>query len=137
VHALRKVHAWMRTDGLLLDLHPEPEHFNVDVVLPRATLVHVGQLDTTALSANIRAARAALTALLAAGWFRPERSMLFDFVSRFSSVDQWLRHREEQRCTSVVAPEIVLRARDLLTAAGGELRVAERVLATRLTRGVP
>jgi hypothetical protein len=122
---------------LLLDLHPEPEHFNVDVVPTGGTTVHVGQQDTTSLSTNIRAARAALTSLVDAGWFRPERSMLFDFVSRFSSVDQWLRHREEQRSTSVLAPEMVLHARELLAPGVGELCVRERILATRLIRGAP
>src|SRR5262249_19287317 len=68
------------------------------------------------------------------GWFRSERSLLFDFSSCFSSVDQWLRHREDRRVTSVLAPDIVARARQFLAASGGEVCVTERIQATRLAR---
>ncbi len=132
MHVLKKVHRWLRSDGLLLDLHPEPEHFKIDVHLADTSVFPLGQLDMTELISNIHAARAVLASLIDAGWFRPERSLLFDFASCFSSVDQWLRHREERRSTSVLAPEMVARARELLSAGGGEVCVTERIQATRL-----
>jgi hypothetical protein len=33
VHVLKKVYRWLRRDGLLLDLHPESQHFKIDVHL--------------------------------------------------------------------------------------------------------
>jgi hypothetical protein len=134
VHVLRKVHEWLRPDGLLLDLHPEPEFLNVDVVRPRLGSVRIGQIDTTSLISNIHAARATLASLVEAGWFEPQRAVLFDFILVFRSVDQWLRHREERRASSFLDPRIVDHARELLSAADGEVRVTERVLATRLIR---
>ena len=134
MHVLKKLHQWLRPDGLLLDLHPEPEHFKVNVHLADSRVIQLGQLDITSLISNIRAARASLGSLVEAGWFRSDRSLLFDSVSFFSSVDQWLRHREDRRSTSVLAPDIVARARELLAAGGGEVRVTERIQATRLAR---
>jgi hypothetical protein len=88
----------------------------------------------TELISSIHAARRARASLIDAGWFRTEWSLLFDFASCFSSVDQWLRHREERRATSVLAPESVARARELLSASLGEVCVAERILAARFAR---
>ena len=134
MHVLTKVNQWLRPDGVLLDLHPEPEHPTIDFHLPDSNIVPLGQLDMTSLISNIRAARAALGSLVEAGWFRSERSLVFDFSSCFSSVDQWLRHREDRRATSVLAPDIVARARQFLAASGGEVCVTERIQATRLAR---
>ena len=47
-----------------------------------------------------RAARAAVASIVEAGWFRPQQSLVYDFVLHFVSVDQWLRHREERRATA-------------------------------------
>ncbi len=131
---LHRVHQWLRPDGLVLDLHPEPQFLDVHVIQTDGCTVFLGQIDTTPLGANIRAARAALKSMEQDGWYRRERSVHFDFVSHFASVDDWLRHRDEQRSTSALDPSIVARARDLLRGFGREVRVTERVLATRLGR---
>jgi len=97
---------------------------------------YLGRVDTTGLIANIHTARAALASAIQVGWLEPKRSVVYDFTSHFPSVDEWLRHREERRSTSVVDPVVIARARELLGLhAQSELRVSERVLATCLGLG--
>ena len=135
MYVLKRIHRWLRSDGLLLDLHPEPEQPTIDAVRDGMRLEYLGRIDTSGLITNIYAARAALASLIEAGWFVPERSLIYDFISHFSSVDEWLRHREERRSSSVVEPAVIARARALLAQDGrSELRVSERVLASRFRR---
>ena len=132
---LKRIHQWLRAGGLVLDLHPEPEAPTVEVVDAEAMRVLLGHIDNRALVGNIHRARAALTSLVEAGYFQRERSVVFDFVSHFRGVDEWLRHREQRRSTSVVDAGIIDHARQLLLPpTSSELQVSERVLATLLKR---
>lgn len=132
---LKRIHRWLRPDGLLLDVHPEPEQPRVEAVLVDRGSVHLGRIDTSALMGNIHAARAALALAVEQRWFERERSLVFDFVSHFQTVDEWLHHRQDRRATSIVDPAIIEQARELLSAhPRGELRVSEHVLATRFRR---
>lgn len=134
MHVLQHIHRWLRPDGVLLDLHPEPEQPVVEAIVG-TDHSYLGRIDTTSLVGNIHRARETLRSIVREGWFAVERSAVFDFVSHFPSVDDWLRHREERRSTSIVDPAIVARARELLSeSTSGELRVSERLLATRLRR---
>jgi len=126
----------MRSGASLLDVHPEPVQPTVEVMLGGEGAAYRGVIDTSGLIANIHAARAALASLVDGGWFEPQRSAVFDFISHFSSVDEWLRHREERRSTSVIDPSVIAHARELLPLQGdSELRVSERVLASSFRRG--
>ena len=134
MHVLKSTHRWLRPDGVLLDLHPEPEQPAVEVVIGhrRSSL---GRIDNTSLIANIHRARQTLSSMVREGWFVAERSSVFQFVSHFASVDDWLHHRQERRATSVVDQAIIDGARDLLVAGTqAELIVSEQVLAVRLVR---
>jgi hypothetical protein len=82
------VHQWLRPDGLVLDLHPQPELIDVEVVLTDGSAVGLGPIDTTSLIANMHTARAALASAEQAGWYQRERSVLFDFASHFATVDE-------------------------------------------------
>ncbi|HYW86235.1 MAG TPA: hypothetical protein VFB50_00585 [Chloroflexota bacterium] len=133
---LQRIHRWLRRGGLLLDLHPEPEQPPVEVTLDGIRNVYLGLIDTTALIGNIHGARAALRSVVEAGWFERERAVVFDFVSHFPGVDEWLQHREKRRSSSVVDRAIIVSARSALSAVtSGDLQVSERVLATRFKRG--
>jgi hypothetical protein len=135
VDVLKRIHRWLRRGGLLLDLHPEPEQPLVELTLDGIRNVYLGRIDTTALIGNIHGARAALRSVVEAGWFERERSVVFDFVSHFPGVDEWLQHREKHRSSSVVDQAIIVSARSVLSAVtSGELQVSERVLATRFKR---
>jgi hypothetical protein len=116
VDVLKGIHRWLRRDGLLLDVHPEPEPPLVAVTFSGPRDVDLGRIDTSGVIANIHRARAALKSLVEGGWFEEERSTTFDFVSHFASVDDWLRHRTERRSSSLVDPAIIDRARELFTA---------------------
>jgi hypothetical protein len=136
VDVLKRIHRWLRRGGLLLDLHPEPEQPVVEVTLDGIRNVYLGRIDTTALIGNIHGARAALQSVVEAGWFERERSVVFDLVSHFPGVDEWLQHREKRRSSSVVDPAIIVSARSILSAVtSGDLQVSERVQATRFKRG--
>ena len=125
----------VRPDGLLLDLHPEPEKPSVDIVLAQRQQ-HLGWIDNSALIVNIHSARTALAGMLEAHLFAYEGALVFDVNSHFASVDEWLRHREARRATSIVEPAIIDRARALMSAqTESELLVSERVQATLLRRG--
>jgi hypothetical protein len=138
VDALQRIHIWLRPAGLLLDLHPEPDNPEVEVGLTGTGSTRLGGVDSTALIANIRAARAAVASAVERQWFAQEGTLTFDFISHFTNVDEWLAHREERRSTSQLKPAIVERARELLSLnRGAELLIRERVLATRLRQGLP
>jgi hypothetical protein len=135
VDVLKRIHGWLRPGGLLLDQHSEPAPPKVEVVDPSDGRVFLGYVDTSAVVDNIHRAREAVSSLVQAGYFEQERSVVFDFVSHFPSVDAWLRYREERRATSVVHPDLIERARGLLAEPPPrELQLSERMLATRLKR---
>ncbi len=136
--ALKGIHRWLRPGGVLLDLHPEAEDPRIDVVSGGTSTVQLGRMDSTTLIGNIRAARAALASLVDQRWFERERSVVFDFIFHFATVDEWFRHRQERRESRIVDPELIERAREVLASASqGELLVSEHVLATRLRRSTP
>jgi hypothetical protein len=135
VRALKRVHGWLRPGGVLLDLHPEPQPPRIDVALGGLAFEHLGRIDTSALIANIHAARASLAAVVEQQLFGCEDALVFDFVSHFASVDDWLHHRQQERATGRIDPLVIERAREVLSAhPSAELRVTERERATRLRR---
>jgi hypothetical protein len=60
----------------------------------------------------------------------PER-FPFDLHQADSSIDQWLRQREERRSTSVLNPEIVARSVELLATSRRQVCVTKAI--TQLT----
>ena len=135
MHVLQEIHRWLRTDGVLLDLHSEPEQPRVEVYVDRIPRAYLGLVDNSSTVGNIHRARATLAAIVEEGWFTTGSSSVFDFASHFPRVDDWLRYRQDRRSTSIVDPAIIERARETLAEVpSGELRVSERLRATRLDR---
>ena len=131
---LKNTHRWLRSGGVLFDLHAEPEQPVVEAITSGGP-VYLGRIDNSRTVGNIHSARASLKSVVDDGWFTVERSVVFDFVQRFPDVDTWLRYREDRRATSIVTPEIVARARELFSSqAAFELRTGEHMQATRLRR---
>ena len=92
-------------------------------------------MDTAALIGEIHVARAALASAVQAGWFDLQRELVFEFVSHFASVEEWLAHRMARRSTSLVDEALLEHARALLAPpTRGTLRVRELVRATRFRR---
>jgi hypothetical protein len=61
----------------------------------------------------------------------------FEHVDHVSDVETWLAYRAARGARSLLAPQIIQRARDLLRAAEGEIRIVSRGYAARLTKRSP
>lgn len=131
MHVLRQIHKALRPDGVLVDVHPQPEHPRVEVVRAEGS-VRVGTIDWTEDNREIRAARRRLSAVQRQGLFRLERRRMFDLRAYHDSVDAWLEYRRERGATSPIASGTVGAARRELRSGSGRLVVIERVRASAL-----
>jgi hypothetical protein len=120
-------------NGVLMDVHPEPEHPRVEVVR-RERAVAVGSIDWTEDNRQIRAARRRLSAVQRQGFFRLERRRMFDLRAYHDSVDAWLEYRRDRGATSPIASGTLLAARRALRSGGGSVVVIERIRASALRR---
>ena len=130
MHALKQLHAALRPQGVLLDVHPVPQDSHVEVRRLGQTFA-VGEVDQAEDIADITGAEAALGQVLAEGRFVLEGERTFTFVRHFDSVETWLAFREERQSTGTIAEEALDRARALLAEAPGELCVHRVVHAAR------
>jgi hypothetical protein len=133
VHVLRRVHRWLRPGGRVLDIHPEPEDARVEV-RDGHRLTFVGLYQRPAIYENIHAARGTLAGLVEDGWFARERSVEFEVLYHFDSVDQWLAYRVERGTSTEVDAALLVRARGVLAETPGELLIREKMRATRYRR---
>ena len=60
--------------------------------------------------------------------------MVFEHIAQVSDVDTWLAYREARAARSLLDPLIIQKARELLSAAEGEIRIVDRGYAARLRR---
>jgi hypothetical protein len=123
----------LRPGGRVLDIHPEPEAASIEVAA-HGSLTRIGPFDRPAIYDNIVAARDALAELVDRGLFDRERSISFEVLYHFDSVEAWLAYRAERGSSTVVPPELQERARELLAQASGELLIREQMRATRYRR---
>ena len=133
MHVLRQIHKTLRPDGLLLDIHPQPEDPRVEIERDGQS-VRIGTIDWTQDKKEIRDARKRLQAIQREGLFRIERRRLFDLRAYHESVDAWLEYRADKGCSSVVTPSVLRAARRELRSGRGRVVVIERVRATALRR---
>jgi hypothetical protein len=133
VRALRNLHTALRPQGILLDVHPEPENTTVEIRRADQT-INLGQIDQSQDRDEINVARAALRQTLTEGLFVLEDERSFDFVSHFDSVEDWLAWREKRQSSGVIAEDVIARGRALLAQAPGELLVHRRIHAARYRR---
>lgn len=136
MHVLREVHKTLKPNGLLLDVHPQPEDPRVEV-LYQDEFVPVGNIDWTNDSREIRQARRRLAGLQRAGLFVLDRRRRFEARSYYESVDTWLEHRREHGWTSVIPPQVLRDARGLMRAGGRAVVVREKVRASLFRRATP
>lgn len=97
----------------------------------------IGHMDDSAVIRDIHGGRAAVDALIREGLFLREREAGFEQVVQVSDVDTWLAYREARAARSLLDPRVVERARALLAATEGEIRIVERAYAARLRRREP
>lgn len=127
------MHRALRPGGLLLDIHPEPEHAWIEVHL-RGQAHRIGQIDQSIQIQDITLARAALQAVIDAHQFACERVMTIEFLYHFDSVDTWLGHLAERRSPDRIGEDLIARARELLCQGDGEIRMLRSTHAARLRR---
>ena len=135
MHVLRQLHKALRPRGVLLDIHPQPEHPRVGIVHGRQ-VTPVGALDWTEDIREIRDARKRLASVQRAGLFRTEKRRVFTMRMYHDSVDAWLEFRHDRGATSIVPAHVLRAARREMRSAGGVLMVTERVRASVL-RHIP
>jgi hypothetical protein len=116
-----------------VDIHPEPEHACVQVRSGR-TRHALGHLDDTAYIRDIHAGRAVVEALIQQKLFVRERTAGFTSVLHVSDVDTWLAYRAERASRSLLAPQLIERARDYLAQDEGEILIVTHGHAARLRR---
>lgn len=133
MHALRRIHRSLRPEGVLLDLHPQPEHAGVEVWQGGRVerLGHVGQEEDIS---DILEARARLDLVEGEGWYVTERRRFFDLLSHFPSTEDWLDYQEREGYTGVVSEELLASANRLLATGNGEFVVREPIRASILKR---
>lgn len=114
-------------------MHPEPEHRQIQV--RAGGRVHdIGNLDNTAYIRDIHAGREIIESMVRAEQFVREREVRFDHIAHAGDVDGWLAYRAEAASRSILDPQIVERARDLLSKDDGEILVVGRGYASKLIR---
>jgi hypothetical protein len=133
VHALRRIHRSLRPEGVLLDLHPQPEPTAVEVW-------HEGRVDRIGLLIqeedinDILEARARLDQVERDGWYVTERQKPFDLLAHFPSAEDWLDYRAREGDSGMVSTELLNSTNRSLAEGGGELVIREPIRASVLKR---
>lgn len=133
VHALRRIHLSLRPKGVLLDLHPQPEHPGVEI-WHRGQVVRRGYVEQEEDIREILEARRRLELIEGEGWYVTESQRSFDLLSHFSSAEDWLEFQAREGYTGVVSEEVMATADRLLPAKDGDFVVREPIRASLLKR---
>lgn len=133
VDALRHIHQSLVTDGLLLDVHPEPVNSRVEV-WQEHRVIELGEIDQAEDNHEIEDARSRLGLLIANGLFVPEVADTFELSEHHDSVTSWQNRWAYEGYRLEAPPEMLESAEAILSSEGGELVIREQVRATRLRR---
>ncbi|MGH8923835.1 MAG: hypothetical protein ACRDWA_04195 [Acidimicrobiia bacterium] len=133
MHALGRIHRSLRSEGVLLDLHPQPENAGVEV-WQGGRVERLGHTDQEGDIREILEARARLDLAERDGWYVTKGRRFFDSLSHFPSAEDWLEYQAREGYTGVVSEELLASARDLLATGGGEFVVREPIRASLLNR---
>jgi SAM-dependent methyltransferase len=131
VHALKRIHRSLRPDGVLLDLHPQPDRPRIEI-WQDGHVELLGHIDYEQDIADILNARARLDQVEKDGWYVTYRRMVFELVSHFTSVEEWQTHEWWQGYDTRVPEELLDSARRRLDTGGGEFIVREAIRASLL-----
>lgn len=133
VHALERIHHSLRAEGVLLDVHPQPENTRVEV-WQQGRVEALGQVDDEEDIRDIRQARARLSVAERRGWFITERRRTFEMLDHYPSVDDWLERRAWEGAASIIPEGMLDSIRHLLATGGGEIIKREPIRASLLRR---
>jgi len=133
VHALRRIHGSLRTEGMLVDLHPQPEHAGLEV-WQGGRVKRLGHTEQEEDIRDILEARASLDLVVTDGWYLPKRQRFFDLLSHFPTPESWLEYQAREGYSSAVSEELLATANRWLATGGGEFVVREPIRASLLER---
>jgi len=133
VDALSRIHQCLRADGVLLDVHPQPEDSQIEI-WQDGLVHHLGEIDQREDHEEIEAAREHLRSFLRRGLFVEENRGFFELLEHHPSVGSWQDRWAEEGYRLVAEPDLLDSANDLLESGGGELVIREPVRATSLRR---
>jgi hypothetical protein len=135
VDALRQIHRWLRPEGVLLDVHPQPVNSAVEV-WDNGRVEHLGFLEEEEDNEEILDARVRLSEVEREGWYVTERRRHFDLVSLFPSVEEWQAFQAHEGYASGISDELLKSANLRLAAGGSEFIIREPIRAS-LLRPIP
>jgi hypothetical protein len=95
VHALETIHALLRPDGVLVDIHPSPEPPSIRVRIA-ADIHDAGWLRETDDYLEYEQAESALVNVIERGWFKLERKARFRFTTHAPSLDDLRLYLEKE-----------------------------------------
>ncbi len=133
MHALSRIHSCLRTDGVLIDIHPQPENSEIEI-WQEGRIHRLGQIDQSEDNEEIEAARSYLRSFEERGLFATEKRAVFELLEHHPTVESWQERWAEEDYRLVARPDLLDSARALLSTAGTELVIRESVRATRLRR---
>lgn len=133
MHALRRIHLSLRPEGVLLDLHPQPEPAAVEVWHGGRveTLGYVGQQDDIR---DILEARVRMAQVEEDGWYVTQGQEFFDLITHSPTPRDWQEYQAREGYSSELSEELVAEAHQLMTTTGGEFIVREPIRASLLRR---
>lgn len=132
MNALSRIHKYLRPDGVLLDVHPQPQNSQIEI-WKDGRIHHLGEVDQRRDHMEIETARSHLRSFQRSGLFTKEKRGIFELLEHHPSVKSWQDRWAEEEYELNPAPGMLDRAADLLKS-GGELVIREPVRATSLRR---
>lgn len=133
MHALERIHHSLRAEGVMLDVHRQPQNTRVEV-WQKGRVESLGPIDDEEDIRDVRQARARLSLVERRGWFITERRRTFDLLEHYPTVEDWLERRAWEGGTSIIPEGMLDAIRHLLTADGGEIVKREPIRASLLRR---
>lgn len=131
MNALSRIHLSLRDDGVLLDLHPQPENSRLEI-WQDGRISPLGEIGQHQENQEIEQAEACLATFEHRGLFHTEDRQFFDLLEHHPTVESWLDRWVDEGYNFVAREDLLNSARTLLSAGGGELVVREPVKATLL-----
>jgi len=133
VNALSRMHRCMKKDGVLLDVHPQPENSHIEI-WQNGRINLLGEIDQSEDHAEIEAARVHLDSFRNGGLFVEEQLGFFELLEHHPTVEHWQDNWADNGYRLLAEPSLLESAKQLLKSGGGELVVREPVRATALQR---
>ena len=122
MHALEITHSLLKPDGLLVDIHPNGEHPQIEVHMGgKAQLA--GHLDETDDFEEYFNADEALMEATRRGLFTVEREGLFTFLTHSSTIEELADFLEAEWSDSVLHKETIERATELMGEPGEDREI--------------